>query len=184
MGGLFIVALLLAWPTFGLSIVAWVVLAFFNAKKNAYKNNQRRVISEIISPMFVGKYGVFYCELDVPYEAYADDPRGFFDRDPSPDCIPVQCGRHIVNYISHNPEEAALFVEGLKFWSIKGRSALYDPVEAAKCERVQKEKRNIHLVSYRAIEALMMHNNLPCFNGVDLPLLKQYIDAIEARVEV
>ncbi len=171
MGVLFIVALLLAWPTFGLSLIVWVVIAFFNIKKKEYNNNQRKVISEIISPLFKERYGEFYKSLDIPYV--------LFDYGPESDAI--KCGRHIVNYISHNPEEAAQFIEGLKFWTLKGSSSLCDPIEAAKCEVGQNIKRHIHLVSYRAIEALMMHNNLPCFNSVDLPRLKQYIDAIEAR---
>jgi hypothetical protein len=170
MGLLFILALILAWPTLGLSLVAWFVFLFLKGKKQAKASDQRKVIAEVIEPIFKGRFANFYDALDVP-----------FDWDEGSQSKSHQCGRFIMNYLANNPSEAAIFTRGLKRWATKGSGQLCDPVEAAEFEKRYDEKKEIHLTAYRAIEALMSQNNLPCFEGVDLDTVSQYISAIESR---
>jgi hypothetical protein len=171
MGLLFILALLLAWPTLGLSLVAWFVLVFLKAAKRAKASAQREVIAEVIEPLFKGRFADFYDALDVPYRWDAERTQSESH----------QCGRFIMKYLAHNPSEAAIFTRGLKRLAAKGSGQLCDPVQAAEFETRYDEKREIHLTAYRAIEALMSQNNLPCFQGVDLDAVSQYTSAIESR---
>lgn len=171
MGLLFILALLLAWPTFGLSLVAWFVLFALKGFKQAEASEQRKIVAEVIEPLFKGRFADFYDALDIPYLRNAERTQSKSH----------QCGRFIMNYLAHNPSEAAIFTRGLKRWAAKGSGQLCDPVEAAEFETRYDEKKEIHLVAYRAIEALMSQNNLPCFQGVDLGAVSQYTSAIESR---
>lgn len=171
---LFIVALLLAWPTFGISLLLWFAILVFRGKQQADATARRHVTSEVIEPLFRGRFSDFYKALDIPHK---------FDADITDESA-HQCGRHIMNYLSHNPSEAAIFVKGLKKWALKGSGNLCDPVEAAETESRYDAKEEIHLVSYRAIEALMKQNSLRCFNSVDLDALSQYISAIESRARL
>lgn len=171
MGLWFILALLLAWPTFGLSLVAWFVLLFLKGAQQAKSSEQRKVVAEVIEPLFKGRFADFHDALDVPYEWNAERTQSKSH----------QCGRFIMNYLANNPSEAAIFTRGLKRWATKGSGQLCDPVEAAEFEVRYDEKKEIHLTAYRAIEALMSQNNLPCFQGVDLDAVSQYISAIESR---
>ncbi len=168
---LFILALLLAWPTFGLSLVAWLLLLFLKGAKQAKASEQRKVVSEVIEPLFKGRFADFYDALDVPYRWDSERTQSQSH----------QCGRFIMNYLAHNPGEAAIFTRGLKRWATKGSGQLCDPVEAAEFETHYDEKKEIHLTAYRAIEALMSQNNLPCFQGIDLDAVSQYTSAIESR---
>jgi hypothetical protein len=159
MAVLFVLALLLAWPTFGLSLVAWLILGFFKSKSKAIKADRRSSVLQAISPLFGERYAEFYEALNVPrlvFEAPSKDEA-------------YQCGRLIVSYIAHNPSETALLLEGLKLRTLHGNSNLWDPVDAVKCEAQHSAMGNIQLISYRAIETLMTQNNLPCFRYVSLP---------------
>jgi len=171
---LFIIALLLAWPTFGISLVAWFVVLFFRGKQQADATARRHVTSEVIEPLFRGRFSDFYRSLDIPHKSGTQVSEESAH----------QCGRHIMNYISHNPSEAATFIRGLKKWATKGSGTLCDPVEAAETESKYDAKEEIHLVSYRAIEALMTQNPLQCFSSVDLNAITQYISAIESRARL
>ncbi len=66
MGLLFIVALVLAWPTFGLSLVAWFVLMWFNAKQKVAGIHRREEMKTVIEPLFRGQFAEFFLALDVP----------------------------------------------------------------------------------------------------------------------
>lgn len=155
---LFLVALVLAWPTFGLSILAWVALAFFKGKQKRGQIDQRHSRAALLEPLFNGRHAEFFNALDIPrvhgYEV-SDDAA-------------ATCGRHIVTYIAHNPEEAAAFAQGLMKWQTKGDPRPADPVLAAESENQYGAKGDVHLVSYRAIEALMTNNkSLTCFRSLD-----------------
>lgn len=167
---LFLVALVLAWPTFGLSIVAWFVVAAIRGHNRHSKNEQRRSRATLLAPMFNGRYAEFFEALDIPrlYGSVMMED----DAD--------SCGRHIVNYIAHNPEESFVFSQGLMRWRTKGGSQLCDPILAAETETLLDEKAEIHLVSYRAIEALMINNrSLRCFHSIDLGQVVAEIARIE-----
>lgn len=156
---LFVIALVLAWPTFGLSIVAWFVLLFFKSKGNAEKINRREEVKSIIEPLFQEQFSDFFMALDMPLhhgcELTKDEAH--------------QCGRHVMSYLSHNPSEAAIFMQGLKKWATKGSSQLCDPATAAGDEKNYNAKGEIHLTAYRAVEAIMTNNNsFKCFHKIEL----------------
>lgn len=170
MGILFLLALVLAWPTFGLSIVAWLVLTIVHAKSVAAKADRREEVGKIIHPLFGGKYAEFYRAINVPVVFHFPDP----------DKEHHQAGRHIANYLAHNPEEAAIFMEGLTRWKTKGSVQLCDPISAANFERDLGGKFEIRLTAYRAIQALLVNNqNLPCFRNVDFSSLTAAITSME-----
>jgi hypothetical protein len=155
---LFLLALVLAWPTFGLSILAWLALAFFKSKTKVDAIAERENRKALVEPIFGGRFADFFRALDMPilYDHRMDEATAH------------QCGRHIMNYLAHNPQEGALFMQGLKKWATKGSNQLCDPVTAAEAERSYDAKGEIHLVSYRAVEALMTNNKgLACFHSID-----------------
>jgi len=169
LGILFVVALVLAWPTFGLSLVAWFVVAFLKGKSAAKASAQRHVKLAVIEPWFQERFAEFYMALDVPYSL-----------DEEPDWETAhQCGRLIMNYLAHNPSEADIFYRGLLGWTRNdmGVGGLCDPAEAAECELLA-EKGEIHFISYHAIKALMKNNSLPCFRTVDLAAVEQLLNEI------
>lgn len=157
MGILFIIALLLAWPTFGLSIVAWVAILFINAKGHANKVERREKVKEAVEPLFEGRFAEFFLALDMP----------IYEWEELSEAEAHQCGRHIMNYIAHNPTETSEFIRGLQKWKTKGAPNLCDPITAAQDENRYNAKGEIHAVSYRAVEALMTNNSIPCFKKVD-----------------
>lgn len=172
MGLLFIVALVLAWPTYGLSLVAWFILSFFKAKKKVNKINRREEVKAVIEPLFRERFSEFFYALDVPtlpgHELTTQEAH--------------QCGRHIMNYLAHNPEEAAVFMEGLDKMRTKGSLVLPDPVSAAQDEGTLNDKGRIHLTSYRAIQTIMTNNRtLRCFGKVSLPEIALLLTKLELR---
>lgn len=166
---LFIVALVLAWPTFGLSLLCWVVCYFLFGRKTTKANIPEKDLASI-EAVFRQEYAVFFKTLDVPYLQGHTITHVEAER----------CGRHIKNYIAGNPSEARLFFEGLAKWGTKGGEVYSSPVTAAGEELKYNVKENVHGVSYRAIEALMTNNpGLGCFKSVNLPMISQYVDAME-----
>jgi len=159
---LFVLALLLAWPTFGLSLVAWFVWMFVHTKSKVETKDK---IIENIEPLFQNKFGAFYSMLDVPKVRGA--------KISSEDA--TQCGRFIMLYLAQNQEELLLFLRGLDRWKDKGSQTLCDPVTAAEYELNVRQKSEVHLAAYRAIEALISNNrNLRCFASVDFAALVAY----------
>lgn len=153
MGYLVVIAIVATVAT----IVCWVAVGLSKGGVEARGRQTRRTNAEIISPLFQGRFGDFYLALDVPLER---------DQQVSKEDA-TKCGRHIMNYLAHNPEEAALFTRGLSRWNIKGSNALCDPVTAASSEVIYDAKAEVHATSYRAIESLIKQNNLACFKTVD-----------------
>lgn len=169
---LFLLALLLAWPTFGLSLLAWFALGFYHANVKVAAGERRRKVADDIGPLFKEKHDEFYKALDIPYLTQ----RTISDDDA------MRCGRHIMNYIAHNPHELKIFMSGLQRWKTKGSYEPCDAITAATCENDYNAKGEIHLTSYRAIEALVANNpNLKCFSSVNLSRLAKYISSLETR---
>lgn len=115
--------------------------------------------------LFRNGYARFFDELDVPafnnYELQRQDRE--------------KCGRHIVSYLAQNDGEGLLFLNGL---SRLQQAA--DPIAAIIAERSLKGKGNVHLVAFRAIEAIMTHNpNLACFNMIDLTEVSHRVRMME-----
>ncbi|MNJ44655.1 hypothetical protein D3C77_397130 [compost metagenome] len=170
MGLLFIVAVLLAWPTYGLSILLWFGLAVARGVGKRFAIKRREHARSLLMPLFPDDLGFFFSALDVPlvsgYHLTEEESR--------------QCGSHFVNYLSHNPSEAALFIRGLERWRTKGEVNLCNPVNAALDENHLEAKREIHLTAYRAIEALMTNNKtLKCFHKIDYGRVLEYRQRIE-----
>ena len=167
---LFIVALVLAWPTFGLSLVAWFVLHFIKSNGDEQKRTVRESGKLLLEPLFAGRFAKFFTTLDVPILDWAE----------LNDADAEKCGRHIMAYLAHNPEEGALFIRGLQKWKTKGAHHPLDPVIAAESENMSQRKGEIHLASYRAIESLMTNNRqLTCFRAVCLPTVTLYRGLLE-----
>lgn len=170
MGLLFIVSVLLAWPTYGLSILLWFVLVVARGVFKGFAIKRREQAKNVLMPLFPEDLGFFFSALDVPlvsgYRLTEEESR--------------QCGSHFVNYLSHNPSEAALFIKGLERWRTKGEESLCNPVNAALDENHLECKREIHLTAYRAIEALMTNNkHLKCFHKIDYGRVLEYRQRIE-----
>ncbi|MFJ2446773.1 hypothetical protein [Pseudomonas sp. NPDC087626] len=170
MGLLFIFAVLLAWPTYGLSILLWFGLAVARGAFKRFAIRRREQARNLLMPLFPEDLGFFFSALDVPlvngYHLTEEELR--------------ECGSHFVNYLSHNPSEAALFIKGLERWRTKGEVNLCNPVNAALDENHLEAKREIHLTAYRAIEALMTNNkNLKCFRKIDFGRVLEYRQRIE-----
>ncbi len=170
---LLIIALILAWPTYGLSLLAWLVLLHFSSKRKLKGIDRMRENQPLIDSLFRKQHAEFVRTLDLPYlsglrlsEADAN-----------------QCARHLINYLAHNPDEAALFIKGLEKWKPLNSTQLSDPVTAARSEKQYNAKGEIHLTSYRAIEALMTNNKgLKCFELIDLGKLMQERILLDTRL--
>ncbi len=171
MGILFLIAVVLAWPTFGLSLVIWFILAWINAKNKVAKSDRRVELKKVIEPVFQGRFAEFFHALDVPTMG------GDLSKEEA-----HQCGWHVMNYLAQNPSEAALFMKGLDTWKKKGGTALCDPITAVHKEKSSPKKGEIHLTSYRAIEAIMTNNpNLSCFKEIDLLFVSLQIDIMSIK---
>lgn len=170
---LFIVALVLAWPTFGLSLIAWFVLAWFKARQKVTGINRREEVKTTIDPLFQNRFSDFFYALDMPTTSDEE----LTEQEAH------QCGRHIMSYLAHNPSEAAIFMKGLDKWRTKGNPTLCDSVTAAGDEKNLNAKGEIHLTSYRAVEAVMTNNSgLRCFSKVSLPLVSLNRSTLEVNL--
>lgn len=158
---LFILAILLAIPTSGLSILAWIVW-FFLAARNKAKDrvsglNHMRATRSVVEPLVGGDKAEFYQSLDIP-KTYAEKRSEPHDS---------QCGQHILNFISHNPDLTQAFMEALKLHRLKGSASLPTAIEAIEFERGW-QGGPIHHICYFAIATLTSQNRLPCFDDVDI----------------
>lgn len=163
---LFILAILLAIPTSGLSILAWIVW-FFLAARNKAKDrvsgiNHMRATRSVVEPLVGGDTAEFYQSLDIP-KAYAETRSKPHDS---------QCGQHILNFISHNPDLTQAFMEALKLHRLKGSASLPTAIEAIEFERGW-QGGPIHHICYFAIATLTSQNRLPCFDDVDIASMRE-----------
>jgi hypothetical protein len=162
MGILFLVALLLAWPTFGLSIVAWFALSYFKGKAKAGAIEQRNERKLLIEPLFDDRFAEFIYELDLPLKG----------GESMSEVDAQKCGRLIMTYIAHNSEVGAFFMEGLRRWQGLNNEHIPLPHFAARSERITGKGGEIHLTCYKAIQDLIERNpNLRCFDPIDITSL-------------
>lgn len=162
MGVLFLVALILAWPTLGLSLLVWAVAAYLlHIKNKVMKIERREQIGKIIEPLFTDRYAEFFIALDLPTVSTMSVDESY------------QCGRHLVNYICHNPSESVIFIAALKKMA-DTESGFCHPVVAVGKESLNELKGDIHILCYWGVEAIMKNNSLKCFEKIDLSrLVKQ-----------
>jgi hypothetical protein len=159
---LFLLALLLAWPTYGISLIVWLTVHFISIEKKTDKIDAGRETAILLEPLFTNQQADFFNALEVPLKPAI----GAVSHNDA-----HQCGRHIMNYIAHNPGELLAFVSGLKRWA-SDDGQMCHPVAAVHIER-RLGRGDVLAVSLRAIEAIVTHNpNLQCFQSIDLARLK------------
>ena len=115
---LFLLAVLLAIPTYGLSLLAWIAWFFLAARNNAKERinglEHMRATRSVVEPLVGGTRSEFYQAFDIPKS----------DSDERSDARDSQCGQHILNFISHNPDATQAFMEALKLHRLKGSAQL------------------------------------------------------------
>lgn len=163
MGILFLVALVLAWPTFGLSLVAYFALrlvrGYLQAKAQMEGKLRRADFRTLMEPLFQGRIEEFFLTLDIPRWAWAN---GEFTKEEARECM-----KHILYFFSDNPDEAAQFMRALESHRVESGAAGLDPISAARAER--DKKGEIHFLVYQAITTIMNRNpSLGSFSKVDI----------------
>lgn len=160
---LFLIALLLAIPTTGLSLLVWVVV-FFLAARNKAKNkisglDHMRSTRAVVEPMIGGTRAQFYNAIAVP-KLYGSSIRSREEDE--------RCGQHILNFISHNPGLPEAFMDALKFHRFKGSASMPTAIEALENESQSDRRGPIHHLCFFAISTLMLQNKLTCFDDVNM----------------
>lgn len=105
-----------------------------------------------------------------------------YDASTSPGNVPfVAASKNNNAVVSMTGAKDAIFVGGLKKWADEGSGRLCSPIEAATLENIHGDRTIIHLVSYRAIRAIIVNNNnkLRCFYHVDTEKLSGYLPTLE-----
>jgi len=158
---IFLLALLLAIPTYGLSLLAWIVWMFLAAGRTAKDRvtglDHMRATRSAVEPLVGGTRSEFYQALDMKKTRSGTKSES---RD-------SECGQHILNFISHNPDFTQAFMEALKFHRLKGSVSLPTAIESIELER-SWQGGPMHHICYFAIAALTVQNSLPCFDDVDI----------------
>lgn len=158
----FILALVLAIPTYGISILIWIVWLFvkgyFTAKARIASADQRQFVRHVMIEPLLGGYSEieFFDALDIPLTSYY-----ISDEDKE------MCIHHILNFISNNKEIAGVFIQGSKRYLYPDKSE-GDAYLAATAERESSNLGFVHYAVYVAILSLCSNNHLPCFDGIDL----------------
>lgn len=161
---LFVLAVFLAWPTFGLSFIAlfcWVAWSGYSKGKNAEK---REAISLLLEPLFRrGRpddepYSNFIGHLDLPI-------KNEFQHLRKDEMQLEQCGRLVSQFFAHNPREATVFVNAIHAVDPCDEST---PGEALYYEAHQRSAHDLRIVCFRAVKALITNNNLTCFEPFNL----------------
>lgn len=173
---LFLLSILFAIPTFGLSVLAWLFYFFWAARNNAKDRvsglNHMRATRSVVASLVGGDTAEFYRSLYVPKTC----EEGICVANDS------QCGRHILNFISYNPDITQEFMQALNLHRLKGSASLPTIIEAIEFER-DWQFRPLHNVCYFAIVTLTSQNRLPCFDDVDIPsMIKKTSDFPESMI--
>jgi hypothetical protein len=130
-------------------------LAFWNRKNKAAEAEQKENRAALFESVLQSRYAEFFYALDIP-RVHAQ----VVSKEDA-----TKCGRLIMNYIVHNPEESKAFARALL---IDGDPRLRDPVWVATHEAKAGGTGPVHQLTYRAIETLVSNNtSLFCFGAVD-----------------
>lgn len=171
----FILALVLAIPTYGISILIWIVWLFvksyFTAKTRIASADQRQFVRNVmIQPLLGGHSELeFFNALDIPLMTFdiSDEDKKI-------------CIHHILNFISNNKEIAGVFIQGAKRFLYPDKSE-GDAFLAASAEKEIGDLGFVHYAVYVAILSLCSNNHLPCFNEVDLVSIATRVKQIGNR---
>ena len=171
---LFLLAVLLAIPSSGLSIVAWVVWFFLSARKNVKEKgtglDHMRATRATIEPLVGGTWSDFYQALDIP----KNSKKSSFEANDT------RCGQHILNFISHNPHITQAFMNALKLHRVKGNPSPTTAIDSIRFER-DWQGGPVHYICYLAISTLTSQNNMPCFDDVDMVAVRRKMLQIAQR---
>jgi hypothetical protein len=147
---------------FFLLVVALVAFLLYRSYvKFAREHAVREARKEVIERLFGDEFGEFFLELEVPLK---DGVRV------SPEDAKA-CGRHIMLYLVHNPDEANRFIEAMH-----GAT----PLEAASYESMAETIEGVRLVGFRAISHICASYQHSFFSGVDVDRVRNYVRSAEA----
>lgn len=162
----FILALVFAIPTYGISILIWIVWLFvkgfvkgyLTAKTRIASADQRQFVRNVMIQPLLGGYSEleFFNALDIPLTTFDISEE---DKE--------MCIHHILNFISNNKEIAGVFIQGAKRFLYPDKSE-GDAFLAASAEKENGDLGFVHYAVYVAILSLCSNNHLPCFNEIDL----------------
>jgi len=176
----FIVALLLAWPTLGLSLLAWIGWIFWIGWNRARKSENSEILTARLEPVFDDDYALFANNLSLPYHDHVSIDE-ILQGDLRSNQDLHQIGRLIMKYLSNNPREADRFMVALEVHGTASAGNLTAPHEALDWEFQDKRRDGpLKLVSLRAVEALMTNNDLRCFRSVDLTAVSEMVNELTA----
>jgi len=168
---LFVLAVFLAWPTFGLSLLALFGWIAWTGYSRGQKAENRQAMSVELEPIFDNDgtedgYHNFMLSLGLPRKNENVELTEYQL------LMLKECGRLIMLYFAHNPREAKALMEARK---------MIDPDEFVSLgELLQWEdsehrsfiwgyhSSDLRLVCFHAVKALMTNNDLPCFEPFDL----------------
>lgn len=178
----FLLALLLAWPTFGLSLLAWFGWRMWIGYSRAKASQKSEVMTALLEPVFRGEYAMFAMGLQLPYPDHLLD-EDFNDGGVRTQKDMHQCGRLIMKYLAHNPKEAEAFIDALKYYGTTKQGEFEEPHEVLDWEFYRYRCDGpLKVVSYRAVAALMSNNTLTCFRSVDLGTVKERLQEMDATL--
>ncbi|WP_417271604.1 hypothetical protein [Celeribacter sp.] len=181
---LFILALVLAWPTGGLSVLAWIGWIAWQLHKGREAHKHSETLTALLEPVFKGEYAEFAAGLELPYHSHitTDD---IIKGNSRTEKDLHQIGRLIMKYLANNPCEAYAFINTLKRHGVDESGEMEAPWEVLQWEFYEKRSHGrLKWVGYRAVEALMPHNSLPAFHSVDLAGVSEMVTEMQALWQV
>lgn len=166
-----VIALVLTLPTFGLSLLVWIASFFLLSKAKQRANEARHKKREILNG-YISDPGVFMRDLHFPrWKPMSKENAN-------------RCGSLILNYIAHNPSEMQIFIDGIHQATTSGMLLSVRRNDGHKATAIEMADGNldkkIHLVCFRAVEALVHNNNFDYFSEINTKIMKNYINEIEA----
>lgn len=180
-GWLFLVALFLAWPTYGLSLLAWFGWVGWSGYRAGRAREKSELTTTLLEPVFQGEYADFVAHLHLPYPDHITDDE-IIEGDVRTEAEMHQCGRLIMKYLAHNPKEAEAFVAALRPHYGGPNGELANPCDVIQWEFYDaRDDGPLKLVAFRAVEALMTNNTLPCFQSVDLAQVTELRKGMQER---
>ena len=131
----FLIALILAIPTYGVSVLLWLVcFVLMSATKGvaeAHRKNDMRTVRNNIETYLGGTPYDFLSALDIPQK-----PNGQRTDKTVPEGINLfEAGEHILNFVSYNSDILKVASDALEFHKISGDDQPISLVKAARFER-------------------------------------------------
>jgi hypothetical protein len=143
---------------FAFCVVAFLVYRSFS------RTSQRLAVNDasknLLEPLFNNKFDDFFLSLNVPLKhgvAISNEDA-------------YTCGRLVMVYLSHNPEDAKAFVE-----SLDGNS----PEEALSYELMLEHDQSIRTIGFRAISTITSRYSHRCFSGIDVDRVNNKLFELE-----